>query len=188
MVLSRTSPGNLALFKSSTPFLTAILMYFMYGIKLSKLQWVAVMLLTCGITLTQWNDCQGSLRIDGPTFIMLVCSCTLTAFSSVLNADVIKKLEAPMMVQNMVLYGFGVTLNLWAFMLSANGLLYGSNSAGFFEGYDNFFALAVVFLNGLIGVVMTVLYKYGDAIIKVPPPVPTMIIIMTTRVLSLDPI
>jgi len=33
-----------------------------------------------------------------------------------------------------------------------------------------------------------VLYKYGDAIIKVPPPVPTMIIIMTTRVLSLDPI
>ena len=97
-VLSRTTPGNLSLFKASTPFLTAILMYVLYGTKLSKLQWAAVVLLTCGITLTQWDDCSGRIRIDPGAFIMLVCSCLLTAFSSVLNADVIKKLEAPMMV------------------------------------------------------------------------------------------
>ena len=60
----------------------------------------------------------------------------------------------------MVLYGFGVSLNLWAFVLSSAGIVYGSNQAAFFEGYDNIFAIAVVFLNGLIGVVMTFLYKY----------------------------
>ena len=84
----------------------------------------------------------------------------------VLNAHVIKQLDTPMMVQNMVLYGFGIVLNLWAFMLSYNGLLFGSSDVGFFEGYMNIFAIAVVLLSGLIGVIMTVLYKYGDAIIK----------------------
>ena len=36
----------------------------------------------------------------------------------------------------------------------------------FFDGYDNFFAISVVFLNGVIGVAITFVYKYGDAIIK----------------------
>jgi drug/metabolite transporter (DMT)-like permease len=82
-VLSQTTPGMLALFKSSTPLLTAVLSYFLYDGKLSKLQWTAVILLTCGITITSWDDCANSLILEPAVFTVLIMSCSLTAFSSV---------------------------------------------------------------------------------------------------------
>merc|ERR1711920_1035795 len=37
---------------------------------------------------------------------------------------------------------------------------------GFFEGYDNAFAIGVVFCNAMIGLAITAVYKYADAVVK----------------------
>jgi hypothetical protein len=51
-------------------------------------------------------------------------------------------------------------------MFASTGIFVWTNSVGFFDGYDNIYAIVVVLLNSVIGVVITFLYKYGDAVIK----------------------
>jgi drug/metabolite transporter (DMT)-like permease len=166
LVLGLTAPGNLSLFKATTPFLTAVMNYLVFNVQMNKLEISCVIMLTCGLLLTQWNDCTGHLNISPVAFFALLFSCVLTVFSSVLNARVIKTLDTPLPVQNMTLYSMGAVLNFQAFILSYSGFLYGSNQAGFFDGYDNIYAIGVVLMNGLIGVAITFVYKYGDAVIK----------------------
>jgi len=95
-------------------------------------------------------------------------SVTLTAISSTANAYIIKTSakDISLPLQNIVLYGAGVFMNFQVFALSYAGFLYGSNGKGFFEGYDNPFACLVIFCSGMIGVAITFVYKYGDAVIK----------------------
>jgi hypothetical protein len=99
---------------------------------------------------------------------VMCVSVMLTALSSTGNAYIIKTIsaETPLPLQNMVLYGTGAVMNYQVFLLSYSGFLYGSNDAGFFDGYDNPYAVGVVFCSGLIGVAITFVYKYGDAVIK----------------------
>ena len=165
--LALTQPGNVALLKSTTPFLTAILQWFVNNAYMMNLEWISIIFLSCGLTLTQWNDCTSGLRISSAALGVLAFSSCLTAVSSVGNAYMVKKIkDTPVLLQNMVLYSFGVLFNLQAYFFATNGFIYGNNGAGFFEGYDNIFAIIVVILNGLIGVAITFVYKYGDAVIK----------------------
>merc|ERR1719265_2887863 len=69
-----------------------------------------------------------------------------------------------MNIQNLVLYGGGAWMNLVAFFFIPNP---NSKAAlGFFDGYSNPLALAVVLANALIGLAITAVYKYADAVTK----------------------
>jgi drug/metabolite transporter (DMT)-like permease len=168
LALSLTDPGTVGLFKATTPFLTAVIQYFIYKTVITRLEWSCILLLTCGIVLTQWNDCTGKLNIGLGGLIVMCTSVTLTAISSTANAYIIKTSakDISLPLQNIVLYGAGVFMNFQVFALSYAGFLYGSNGKGFFEGYDNPFACLVIFCSGMIGVAITFVYKYGDAVIK----------------------
>jgi drug/metabolite transporter (DMT)-like permease len=166
-MLTLTDPGTVALFKASSPFTTALLEYLVYSKKINELKWVCIILTCLGLILTQWNDCTSSLRASTKACAALIFSVLLTSFSSVMNANVIKGMaNVPLTLQNSVLYSFGSVLNVMAFIAGANGLAPAISNAGFFEGYNDFWALMVVMVNSFIGIVITAVYKYGDAIVK----------------------
>ena len=167
VILSMTNPGNLTLFKASTPLMTAMLQWMLFGVPLSKLRWACVIILCTGLVLTQWNDCNMSLHIKAEALLALVFSVLLTSISSVLNASAIQSFSSvPLNVHNFTLYFFGAILNANTYLLASAGIININSDAGFFQGYNNVYALLVVFLNSVIGIVITLLYKYGDAIIK----------------------
>jgi len=92
-------------------------------------------------------------------------SAGLTAMCSVRNEYLVKNYKILLNVQNAVLYSGGACMNLFAFFVIPNP---NSKQAdiGFFDGYDNPLALGVIFINSLIGLAITAVYKYADAITK----------------------
>ena len=171
--LALTTPGTVALIKSITPFLTAALQYIFYKNKVINLEWIVITLVCCGLIITQWNVCTSSLNLPFNALIVLLFSCTLTAISSVGNSWVLKTSKVSnisIMLQNILLYFFGIIFNFMTYHMGLFEKYFDYTSRDtkrhFFDGYDNCFAISVVFLNGFIGVAITFVYKYGDAIIK----------------------
>merc|ERR1711871_239304 len=100
-ILSLTNPGNLTLFKSTTPFLTALLQLLIFGTRFTKLRWISVIILSSGLLLTQWDDCTISLHISLEAYVALLTSALLTSLSSVINAHTIKLFSpAPLSLHN----------------------------------------------------------------------------------------
>merc|ERR1719296_456909 len=56
-------------------------------------------------------------------------------------------------------------MNLFAFFCLPNPNS-SQGSIGFFHGYDNLLAIGVVFSNAMIGLAITAVYKYADAVTK----------------------
>ena len=188
--LELTTPGNVALIKSITPFLTAVLQCLVNKSIVINLEWIAILLVCSGLVITQWNDCTSSLNLPFTALLVLMFSSSLTAVSSVGNSYILKSSKiskTPIMLQNMLLYSFGIIFNLLAYHLDSFGCFYkGGNDVNFFDGYDNIFAISVVLLNGLIGIAITFVYKYGDAIIKCFAQVLSSIILVILSALFFD--
>lgn len=166
-ILRLTNPGNLTLFKSTTPFLTAILQLIIFGVPLTKLRWTSVLILSVGLLMSQWNERTTSVNIGLEACLALFASVILTSISSVVNAHTIKAFSnTPLTLHNSVLYFFGVIFNTNAYALGKAGAIPTNSDASFFEGYNNVYAILVILLNSLIGIIITLLYKYGDAVVK----------------------
>merc|ERR1712039_65597 len=81
------------------------------------------------------------------------------------NEFLVKNYKIGLNVQNSTLYFGGSLLNLFAFFALPNP----NNTQkdiGFFDGYDNVLAIGVVFCNAMIGLAITAVYKYADAVVK----------------------
>jgi len=187
VILDWTNPGNLTLFKSTTPFLTALLQFIFYKSKISTLRWVSIIILCVGLVLTQWNDCNQSLHVSIRVIALLIVSCLITACSSVLNVEAISSFSStPLSLQNMVLYTFGAILNLNTYAIAKTGVIPIRSTASFFSGYNNIYAVLVVCLNGCIGIVITILYKYCDAVVKCFAQVLSSIILVIVSMVFFD--
>merc|ERR1719321_2582206 len=57
-------------------------------------------------------------------------------------------------------------MNLAAFFLLPNPNSSEASIDGFLDGYDNPLAVAVVVANAIIGLAVTMVYKYADAVVK----------------------
>jgi hypothetical protein len=119
----------------------------------------------CGMIIVQYNPCKGKALYSPLAYLCMGISTLLTAVSAVRNEYLVKNYAIGLNVQNCVLYSGGVILNLAAYMLIPN-----PNSSqrdiGFFDGYDNFLAVGVVIANAMIGLAITAVYKYADAVVK----------------------
>ena len=82
-------------------------------------------------------------------------------------------------VQNLALYGYGIVFNLIAYQLPNPY----STSHSFFDGYDRFSAVATIICNALIGIAISAVYKYADAITKVMATDATSVILVVASVL-----
>lgn len=164
-VYTLADPGTVFLFKSASTLIVALIQCVFAGKSFTGEQWRAMGLQACGMIIVQYDPCTHRPMYEPQAYLCMCLSAVITAICAARNEYIVKNYAINLNVQNAALYAGGVWMNLVAFFLLPN-----PNSAqaaiGFFEGYDNPLALGVVFANSLIGLAITAVYKYADAVIK----------------------
>lgn len=163
-IYTMVDPGTVFLFKAASTMIVAAVQCTFVGKKFTWEQWKAMMLQACGMITVQYDPCKGAGVYSPFAYGCLCLSTAITAISAARNEFLVKNFQITLNVQNAVLYSGGVIFNLLAFLLLPNPNSKNAN-IGFFEGYD-FLAIGVVCSNALIGIVITAVYKYADAVVK----------------------
>lgn len=163
-IYTMVDPGTVFLFKAASTMIMAAVQCTFAGKKFTWEQWKAMMLQACGMITVQYDPCKGAGVYSPFAYGCLCLSTAITAISAARNEFLVKNFQITLNVQNAVLYSGGVIFNLLAFLLLPNPNSKNAN-IGFFEGYD-LLAIGVVCSNALIGIVITAVYKYADAVVK----------------------
>ncbi|KAJ3093828.1 hypothetical protein HDU97_008946 [Phlyctochytrium planicorne] len=154
-------PGTISLVKSASTFISAFILYTVFGRMTNRLQWLAIALQAFGIITSQYDPCKGGTIYPVSSYALLFISVSITALAGCINDNIMKTMKLPLHAINIYLYGVGFLFNLAAYHYTAKA----DETAGFFDGYDTI-AIMVVFLNCVIGLVITAVYKYADAVMK----------------------
>ncbi|KAI3636082.1 hypothetical protein MIR68_005963 [Amoeboaphelidium protococcarum] len=153
-------PATISLFKSVSSFSTAILMFFLLSRPIYRTQWFAIIFQCLGLVMFQWDPCVGK-PLHAPYLYLALCmAVSITTISSVWNDFLLKNVPISLNSFNAIMYGFGVLLNFCFYIHDAY-----KGWPSFFTGYTGG-AWLVVFCNSIIGIVITLVYKYGDALVK----------------------
>jgi hypothetical protein len=159
--------GNINLIKAGSTFVSALVLFSLLGRRISGVQWSAVLIQSAGLVITQFGaNCKAAnAPVLAPhVYAALLCSLTITAFSSVCNEKVLKDVGregVSLNTVNAIMYGAGAALNLGVHVLSGGGL-----GASFFAGMGHPSSLAVLLCNSVIGIAVVAVYKYADAVVK----------------------
>jgi hypothetical protein len=154
---------TISLFKSLTIFQSAIILRVAFQRSINRVQWSAIILQVMGLIIVQYDICKKLPILEVKFYIILLVSCVITSICSVWNEYLLKNYTVNLHIQNSVLYFFGTFINLIIFIIFYNQVE--NYSKKFFEGYS-MLSIAVIFCNSLLGLVITGVYKYADAIIK----------------------
>ncbi|KAL2876535.1 hypothetical protein SGCOL_008110 [Colletotrichum sp. CLE4] len=155
-------PGTIQLTKSGVTFITALVMIATLNTKISKIQWIAILMQICGLMVTQYNPTTGT-TYPFSTYFILLFQVFLSASSGVYNQALLKTDDSSLHADNMILYGAGAAMNLLCHLVIKT---LKADEPGFFEGYTSFGAIMVIVSNVFIGLAITAVYKYADAVIK----------------------
>jgi len=164
-VYTLADPGTVFLFKAASTMLVASIQVVCVGKMFSSEQWRAMMQQAIGVVIVQHDPCRGEGRYPLQAYGLMGISAILTALCAVRNEYLVKNYKIGLNVQNAVLYAGGAGMNLMAFCFLPNPNNSQAN-IGFFEGFDDPLAVAVVVANSLMGIAITAVYKYADAITK----------------------
>jgi len=158
-------PGTVFLFKAASTLIVATVQTLFAGKSFSVDQWRAMAIQACGLIVVQYDPCKSKAIHQPLAYACLIVSALITGTCAARNEHLVKNYKIGLNVQNATLYSGGFLMNLAAFFLVPN-----PNSAqaklGFFDGYDNPLAIAVVVANALIGLAINAVYKYADAVTK----------------------
>ncbi|TEA11053.1 CMP-sialic acid transporter 2 [Colletotrichum sidae] len=155
-------PGTIQLTKSGVTFITALVMIATLNTKISKIQWIAIVMQICGLMVTQYNPQTGT-TYPFSTYFILLFQVFLSAASGVYNQALLKTDDSSLHADNMILYAAGASMNLICHIVIKT---LKADEPGFFEGYNSFGAIMVIVSNVFIGLAITAVYKYADAVIK----------------------
>lgn len=155
-------PGTIQLTKAGVTFITALVMIVTLNAKVSKIQWIAIIIQVCGLMVTQYNPETGATYSFG-TYFLLIFQVFLSASSGVYNQALLKSDESSLHADNMILYAAGSVVNLMVHIMLS---MFKEDEPGFFEGYNSFGAIMVIVSNVFIGLAITAVYRYADAVIK----------------------
>ncbi|ODA81342.1 hypothetical protein RJ55_04307 [Drechmeria coniospora] len=131
-------PGTIQLAKSSGTGVTALILTYCLNASISKLQWIAIVIQMFGLILTQYKASSGT-TYPWTTYSILLLQVILSASSGVYNQYLLKQHDSNLHVDNMCFTPPGYT------------------SAG---------AVMVIVSNVFIGLAITAVYKYANAVIK----------------------
>jgi hypothetical protein len=155
-------PGTIQLIKSSNTLMTAGASVLFLKTVISPKQWITLVLLVCGIIVTQYNPRSGSMY-SLPTYVLLLFQTFLSAASSIYNQHLCKSSDGSLHAMNMTLYSYGTVSNLILHILVR---VKTPEEPSFFAGYRHPGAVLVILSNVFIGLAMTAVYKYADALFK----------------------
>jgi hypothetical protein len=164
LVFQWADSANINLIKGGASIVSTLLLRFAMSRNFSTVQWSAVWLQVCGLTVAQFGaSCTNTPLLSTLAYIGLFVSLTITSVCSVVNEKVLKEASstASLHTVNATLYLFGVIFN---------GLLLGLFGRGGFSsmltGYDHWTTYPVLACNTLIGIAVSAVYKYSDATVK----------------------
>lgn len=166
VVLKLTDPGTFSLFKSLSPLLVGVLNWIVFGGRLTHLQCLIILMQFLGIipVVLSVDSENGSSKLDVELqdFILIMFVCFMASFNTVYNAAMIKKEVAPVTIQNMILYAFGAGINFLFYHVFQET----NHKQSFFYGYGHWGVVLLLFLNSFVGIAITFIYKFGDAVLK----------------------
>ncbi|XP_018532722.1 solute carrier family 35 member A3b isoform X2 [Lates calcarifer] len=149
---------------------TALFSVSMLGRRLGFYQWLSLLLLMAGVTLVQWpteseGDSEQKILSAGSQFVGLMAvlmACVSSGFAGVYFEKILKETKQSVWVRN-------IQLGLFGFMFGFVGMIMfdgqSVRQSGMFQGY-NIIACTVVVLQALGGLVIAVVIKYADNILK----------------------
>jgi len=164
-IIIEADPGSVFLFKAGSTMIVALTQRILLGRKLHRIQWSSLLLQFAGIVVVQYDPIKGAPILSGRTYVCIFISIFITALTTVRNEYLVKNYKIDLNVQNFVLYAGGALMNLFAFFFLPNPNSTHAN-IGLFEGYDSWAARGVVLSNAVIGIAITLVYKYADALVK----------------------
>ena len=162
MLFRLADPGTISLVRSGITLITALNLLITAGTKISKRQWLAIVFQICGVLVTQYNPESGSLY-PLSTYVLLIFQTAVSASAGVYNQTLLKGESGSLHVCNMSLYAAGTIINAVIHLASR---LISPEEPSFFEGYNSWGAFMVIVSNVFIGLAITAVYKYSDALVK----------------------
>lgn len=149
---------------------TALFSVSMLGKRLGLYQWLSLLFLMAGVTLVQWPSDSGGVTEEkvlsaGSQFVGLMAvlmACVSSGFAGVYFEKILKETKQSVWVRN-------IQLGLFSFVLGFVGMMvYDGQSvrqSGMFQGYNTITYIVVV-LQAVGGLVVAVVIKYADNILK----------------------
>ena len=146
---------------------TAIFSVFMLQKSLSRIQWGSLLMLFIGVTLVQLKvassnetDKENENQVVGLAAVII--SCLSSGFAGVYVEKMIKGSSASLWLRN-------IQLSLFGFLTAVLGMIVNDGAAvssiGFFYGY-NFLVFFVVCQQAIGGIIVSLVMKYADNILK----------------------
>jgi len=155
-------PAFVTLVKAAMPVLIALfsLLLGIASLRVSQLinLLVACLSLFCARQAVNSSGGGGSSMVGADTtgWVLVITHVTIAALNSVWNENTLNACDASLNAHNTFLYLFGFIFNGICFMLS-------SEPRGFFQGYNSA-GLMVIFVNSIIGIAISGVFKYLGAI------------------------
>lgn len=151
---------------------TALFSVLMLGRKLRKLQWAALILLIIGVALVQIPS-SGDNRVPKPSaatrsqsqmvgLAAIIVACFSSGFSGVYLEKILKEAHHSLWTRNIQLGLFGILFSVCCVLLNDFSTV---SRDGFFRGYNSLTWIIVV-LQGFGGIMVAVVMKYADNILK----------------------
>ncbi|KAK2822144.1 hypothetical protein Q5P01_022209 [Channa striata] len=149
---------------------TALFSVSMLGKRLDIHQWLSLVCLMAGVALVQWptkseGDTVKKILPAGSQFVGLMAvlmACVSSGFAGVYFEKILKETKQSVWLRN-------IQLGLFSFVFGAIGMIVYDgrrvNQSGMFQGYNTITCLVVV-LQALGGLVVAVVIKYADNILK----------------------
>jgi len=145
---------------------TAMFAVTMLGKKLLPTQWFSLLLLVAGVAMVQLSDVKevasSSEQSKFLGFSAALTACCLSGFAGVYFEKILKGSDVSVWMRNVQLALLSVPLGVvTAYVKDGSSIA----EKGFFHGYDNF-VLFTVAQNALGGLLVAVVVKYADNILK----------------------
>jgi len=146
---------------------TAVFSVILLNKRLKMFQWVSLVILMAGVSLVQWptNDNPSksfSFSAQMIGLISVLMACVSSGFAGVYFEKILKGSNASIWMRNIQLGLIGSVLALFGVIISDWNLIM---KGGFFQGY-NAITWVVIILQAVGGLVIAVVIKYADNILK----------------------
>jgi drug/metabolite transporter (DMT)-like permease len=155
--------GTFSLLKSSTPAIVSCINWWVLGQQLTSQQTLCMIVQCFGIIpviMSTSNSEKAQLEFRVEDIMLALYCCCMASLNTVFNAVVIKSDDTSIHVQNIVLYAYGVIVNLLLYLTIT------STQSNFLYGFGQPWVIFLMVLNSFVGLAITMIYKYGDAVLK----------------------
>ena len=135
--------------------------------RLSHLQWVALVLLFVGVSTVQLQEAQSSGKVAQEQkpllgLIAVIISCMMSGFAGVYFEKILKGTEQTIWLRNVQMGAIGMVIGAITMEINDGAKV---REKGFFYGYD-WVVCFVIFLQSFGGIMVAVVIKYADNILK----------------------